>query len=371
MRYTAFAVLLGLTLSSPGKAQDVPSDVSFSISRAYLQRLMTEGPGGRTVGARFQTQLRMGDHSRVHRLDSDCELHVAGVFGGGPAADPGGLVVEPPNVCKLRVPPLPASGALSSEWEDLFSNEVTGHDCTVTGFPRIFTEHAQGGEAGSSNPDHVLEIHPATEIDCGATRLNFVPSIRVFPGMRKISDGSAVACLGERDLFVRERGDGPGAMYDFHEEGGMGAAGRCGNFVVVEAHVTREFIRQLDNGGDHVALARAWIGDSGPFPLKIYTYAGTDIDRDLAALLNNPDPQAALEHTVHGVLTYDYFTIAQVLQEPDPPHAWLPQARLSSFTEIRNPLSLVVFGRAASSAGAGGTGSGRGTHSHHGSMHRP
>ncbi len=329
---------------------DVPSDVTFSIQRAWLQSLLTGGPDGHSVGARWKESFVMGDHSNVHTLASDCELHAAAEPASGTApADPGGVVVEPPNVCKLANPALSKTGKLGARWTRYFDDNITGKTCDVVGFPRLFSEHAAGGEAGSSNPDHVVEIHPAISISCGGSTLDMASQLKIFAGMRQISDASAVACLDQRKLYVRQRGSGDNIRYEMEEEGAKGGGGRCGNFVVVDAHVTKAYIRKLTNGGDHVALADAWVGESGPFALKIYTYAGTKPDDAIAKLDANTKKSASVELELHGVLTYDYFTIAGVVQEDKGGghYDWKSASALQDYVEVPHPLALVVFGIAA------------------------
>jgi hypothetical protein len=344
VRLAAIAVLVASQLSS---AQDVPSDVTFTLKRAWLEQLLTEGPGGHSVGARWSAQFRMGEHSGVHAVGADCELHVAAKLPGNRTlGSPAGIVVEPPNVCKKRVPQLTPGGQLGARWAKYFDDHVTGANCEVAGFPRIFSEHAQGGEAGSSNPDHVIEIHPATSISCGGTTLDFLPLLTVVPGMRRITDNSAVACLDSRKLYVRLRGGVAQPRYEFLEEGAKGGNGRCGNFIVVDAHVSKEYIRALSNGTDHVALARVWIGESGPFPLKLYTYAGTPADAAIAALLASADESESVEMSLHGLLTYDYFTIVQTLQEDDGSGGFRWKSAMKDYAEVSHPLALVVFGAA-------------------------
>jgi hypothetical protein len=348
MKSGHLAVVALLVASQISFAQDVPSDVTFTLKRAWLEQLLTEGSGGRSVGARWSAHLKMGQHSGVHAVAADCELHAAGKLAGNlTLGSPAGIVVEPPNVCKKRVPQLPAGGQLGARWTKYFDDHVTGADCEVAGFPRIFSEHAQGGEANSSNPDHVVEIHPATSISCGGTTMDFLPLLTVVPGMKRITDNSAIACLEDRKLYVRMRGGTAQARYEFLEEGAKGGNGRCGNFIVVDAHVSKDYIRALSNGSDHVALARVWIGESGPFPLKIYTYAGTPEDAAVAALLASADENESLEMSLHGLLTYDYFTIAQTLQEDDGSGGFRWKSAMKDYVEVSHPLALVVFGQAS------------------------
>jgi len=339
--------LLVLLAFAPAVAQPVspPSDVSFNLKRSFLAGLMTGGTGGQPVGARWSVSLRMGAHSAVHGLEDDCEMHVAAKLPNNRViAHPAGIVVEPPNVCERRVPQIRQTGRIRKAWTDWFDDNVEGKSCVATGFPRVFTEHSAGGEDDGSNPDHVVEIHPATALSCGGVTLDFIRQIDVFPGMRRITDASTLACLERRRLYVRQRGSGSSVRYEFLEEGAQGGNARCGNFAIVDAHVGKEYLRTLTNGGDHLALAQAWIGESGPFPLKIYTYQGTPEDDRIAGLLADPDETKNIAMRLHGLLTYDYATIAGAVQ--DAHGAWLQPSALRDYKEIRNPLALVVFGEA-------------------------
>lgn len=347
----ALALVAALNATQLAAQDPVPSAVTFNLKRHFLDELMTSGPDQRTVGARWATRLRLGEHSRVHAVSADCEIHVgARMPNNRVIASPPGIVIEPPNVCRQRVPQIAQGGNRDSAWVRFFRS-VQDSTCEVTGFPRIFSEHAAGGGDGGSNPDHVIEIHPVTALTCGQTTMDFIPLVKIHPNMRKISSNSTRACLEERKLWVRQRGSGNQIRYEFAEEGAKGGSGgSCGNFVVVHAAIGKEYIRQLSNGGDHVALARAWVDSSGPFALKIYTYNGTPEDSALAQLDANPDSIATLEMNLHGLLTYDYFTIVQAVQEDDPgpdgQFDWRPALELRNFIEIRSPLALIVFGRA-------------------------
>jgi hypothetical protein len=345
-RLALVAALAVVTRAPILQAQDpLPSDVSFAIRRAWLEDLLTGGPGGRTVGLRWAAEMKMGERSNVHGLSADCELHVAARLPNNRLiAAPRGLVVEPPNVCRRRVPQISQTGAIGDAWTAYFDANVKDETCTVTGFPRIFTEHSAGGGGSGSNPDHVVEVHPVSELRCGADTINFVPLIRIFAGMRKIQANSARTCLEDRTLEVRQRGSGDQIRYEFAEAGAKGSGGSCGNFAVLDAHIGKDYLREMTNGGDYAALAQAWIGDSGPFPLKVYAYKGTAVGDSIAALLANPDDLAELRLSVHGLFTYDYFTIAQTIQ--DDARQWLPADSLKVWKPVPKPLAFVIYGLA-------------------------
>src|SRR4030081_4034129 len=98
--------LAAVVITSPLNAQGdhVPSDVTFNLRRSFLEELMTGGSTGHTVGARWKETLRMDQNSAVHPIASDCEIHVGAKIHNRVIASPPGIVVEPPNVCKSRVP---------------------------------------------------------------------------------------------------------------------------------------------------------------------------------------------------------------------------------------------------------------------------
>jgi len=345
----ALLVLLLATPLASLAAQPLPSDVTFNLRRDFLEELMSGGPGGRSVGARWTAALFMDSRSRVHDIGSDCELHVGARFGNNrKLAAPSGIVVEPPNLCKRRLPGVPTGGSNGTAWQGFFDANVIGRTCQVTGFPRVFSEHSSGGSTDGSNPDHVVEIHPVVAMTCGQQAMDFESILLYFSGMRAITPASAEACISDRRLFVRGNRVSNRDVYEFSEEGAKGSGGRCGNFVIVDAHLTKDYLRELSNGGDETALAQVWIGESGPYPLKLYAYKNTPTARRIAAFRTSGEDTTELELTLHGLLTYDYFTIAQALQRESQttPNTfeWIPMAEVRDWREVRRPLALVVFG---------------------------
>jgi hypothetical protein len=325
-------VCLLLTPPVAAAQDDDEHSMLFWISENYLHDLAEK----RTI--RYTFEMTMDDRSNVHGLASDCELHVAWLGAPG-LASPSAVVAEPPNLCKVRLDGVSSTGAIGTAWGNFFDSKIMGKSCVVTGFPRIFAEHVEGAGSGGSNADHVLEIHPALKILCeGSADLDFSPALKIFPGMRKITDESAAACIEKRKLWVRKE-DG---RYEFAEEGAKGSGGRCGNFVALEATIHADYVREFDKDdqgrGDHSAIAWVTAGDYGPFPLKIYTYRGTPEDKAVAEVSQGINPHRKLR--LHGLLTYDYFTITRAVQDKN--HHWLPE--IDEWREVYHPLALVVFG---------------------------
>lgn len=295
----------------------------FAISPDYLLQLET----GKTIEPTFS--LKLGEHSGVHKLQDDCEMHAAAVPQTAVFGSPNALVVEPPNVCKNTPSAVGGSGG---DWGSIFDG-LNGQTCQVTGFPRIFTEHASGS-SGASNPNHVFEIHPMTHLKCGGQELSFDSLLKVYSGMRAISPTTAADCINQRELFVRF--DPDSQEYVFREQGG-----RCGNFAIIEVQeVLASTIRSI--GGGHSAIARVSPDGQSNATLKIYTLAPSERDTWLSQLTtrgSNNDARVLL----HGLFTYDYFSVQKTLHpiggDWQQPLDWTP---------VRYPLAFVVFGQAES-----------------------
>lgn len=316
-----FLILAGGVTGSvrPALAQSADEDpFDFALSESYVRALAEKD----TVS--YTMPLNLGGHSKVHPIGNDCEMHIAGTA-PEELGTPGAVIVEPPNLCKQKAP---APG----KWESWADANVKGQDCEVTGFPRIFTEHATGGQ-GESNPDHVLEIHPALAMTCSATSvdIDFRPFLKMYKGMRRLKDQTAAECFQHRKLFVRKNG----ANYEFKQDGG----GSCGNFAVVSiALYKKEWVHEIHGG--HAAIVRAFAGQEGPFTMKVYTLAGTEADQILAGAVSGLSKSRLL---VHGMITYDYFNILRAVRNPD--KSWLSDSKLRAWTAVEFPVSLVLFGK--------------------------
>ena len=209
-------------------------------------------------------------------------------------------------------------------WGNLFDTEVINKRCDVTGFFRIFTEHAKG--SGASNADHVFEIHPATSIDCGS-EVSFSDRLKVFTGMSAILPKTADSCLQKRRLEVRfKRG-----RYEFRQSGGT-----CGNFVIIQvSEAARNDVSRVRGG--HSALVTATADGEHDLPLRIYTLAGSDADDWLADVDRNGMGDEPV--TLHGITTYDYRAIIHTIKGTG--GRWL---RPADWTQVDSPVALVILG---------------------------
>ncbi|PWT89579.1 MAG: hypothetical protein C5B55_11145, partial [Blastocatellia bacterium] len=254
----------------------------FKIAKPFMDTLLSQNT------LNFTLTAHTIDHSGLHDLKGDCEIHIAATPTSPAFGFPADLVAEPPNECKIAPPGTtghPSFNKLSDLWpakieQVMFNgkdNEGTpiGRTCTFTGFPRIFTEHAQNGGEKPSNPNHVFEIHPMLKAVCDGKQLSFGPqTLTVFQGMRKITPRSANACIRDRKLEMRF--DSSENAYFFRESGANSPhTGNCGNFAIVEIMAV-DFLRKV-NGG-HSAIARVSADGQSNTTLKVYTYDGTEMD---------------------------------------------------------------------------------------------
>jgi len=306
-------------------------EYDFAITPAFLQQLET----GRTILPTFR--VHVDARSKVKTLAEDCEVHLAGKLLDQTFGDPPDVISEPLNDCKfLPNATSPSPGKTNATWTTLIDQHIIGKDCSVTGYPRIFTEHVTTGEAGTSNPNHVFELHPALKIACdGETPLDFVNALTAPAGLRHITPESAETCLTTRTLSVRFK-DG---QYEFLQHAGTG----CGNFAIMEVGALNPAWIRATTGG-HSAIARVSADGTTRVSLKIYTLAGTVIDTWLAGLMSPAGQPSTIppdRSLIHGVITYDYFAMIRVLH-PVGASAWLQP---TDWTDVPFPLAFVVYGQ--------------------------
>lgn len=312
MRFFLFA--LALLLSTAAVAQSPPD---FVLTEAFLHQL------AQSSAAVIDMPVVLTHRTNnVHALANDCEMHLAGTPVGAKLADPSSVVVEPPNLCKFA----PTSGG---SWGAVFDSKVINRNCIATGYPRIFTEHAASGSAGGANPNHVLEIHPAIRLTCGADVIDFTGDLTYFAGMRSIKPATADDCVRSRAVSVRY--DPAEHRYDVLEQGGT-----CGNFAIAEIGFAEPKWIQAINGG-HTAIARVSLDGQSRTTLKLYTIAGTPADQWLASVkANGPGPDRVY---VHGMITYDYLSLVKAVRSKTG-HWTNP----TTWTKVDHPISLVLFG---------------------------
>lgn len=292
-------------------------DFDFWISESLIKRIAQENT------LMFPIRLRLTHRSRVHKLSSDCEIHIAAQpIDSSDKAGPPAFVVEPPNLCHFAEP----SGG---DWETMITNEMIDRDCTVWGFPRIYDEHLVGDET-PTNPHHMLEIHPALKIECdNAGTLDATTFLAHFAGMSEIQPSSAAKCFDTK-LWVRRNAGKQ--RYEFRAQRHK----HCGNFASFEYSVFDEWIRRLGNGG-HSALMRVRPEGMPLRTLKLYTYPGTAIDDIIESYLASAEVHQG--GVVHGMLTFDYFSIVRTIRSRT--GEWLP---VTDWAEVKFPLALVAFG---------------------------
>ena len=315
-------LVAGVPATGPGPFSDPQNISDFTVAKSFFEKL----ENARSIKATFD--LNLGVHSSIHPLKSDCEMHVVGKAVGPDLGWPSAVVVEPPNLCQFD--PEGNETQDTSSWLSVF-DDLSGKQCKVTGFPRIFTEHATGA-AGASNPNHVFEIHPALLINCGDQNISFDNFLKVFPGMRAISPSTTSSCITERKLEVRFNKDTQ--QYEFRESGG-----RCGNFAVIEVEaINPKWVYSV--GGGHSAIARVSPDGGTTVTLKLYTLSPSSIDSWLAAVATQTSGLASPK-LLHGLFTYDYYSIERVVH----PRGKDWQA-ISDWTPVPFPLALVIFGEA-------------------------
>jgi hypothetical protein len=316
-------LLLGLVLQlGPWAQQD--SEYDFAISQQFLRWIYDQHTIQPTLSIRLTERTK-----QVHRLEDDCEIHIAGI----PTmtlGEPSGLVIEPPNLCKFPPPGLTEtseSNLRKEVWPDYLDDSFMGKDCEVRGFFRIYTEHAQGS-MDPANPNHVFEIHPVTHIKAGSSEVSFGGFIKAFAGMSHVKPETAASIIADKALRVRYNSSAQ--QYEFLVQG------KTGNFAIVEVgNINRDWIRTIEGG--HSAIARVSPDGQSRASLKLYTLSGTDADAWLHAV--EQGQQSSRRILFHGLFTFDYFSIIKAVRTQS--GAWSTD---KGWRNVEFPMALVVFG---------------------------
>lgn len=324
MLRAATLFVLSAVLPAALRGQDSDATPSYWLTQTYVRELAKQN----SLLFRMPVKI-VGRTASVHPIGEDCEMHLAG-SAAMKIGFPGQVVVEPPNLCANSPPP-----ALGVSWGDVFDTHVLNKNCTAVGFPRLYAEHIKNGKP-PANPPHMVEIHPALELDCDNQQaIAFTSYLKIYPGMAAIQESSVEKCLSGFKMWVRRATADAVREYQFLED----RPSVCGNFAVVDAVVDPRYVRDV-NGG-HSAIAQVWAGDAGPYPLKVYTYADTPEDSAIVAVrrARNEEPDSPL--SLHGMLTVDYFAVLKTARTQR--GTW---RALSNWTPVKFPLALVVFGTA-------------------------
>jgi hypothetical protein len=300
----------------------------FAISKQYLQSFQALRTIQPTLKIRLDSRT-----SKVHKLGDDCESHIAGTP-EDQIGSPNDIVVEPPNLCKFPPPGKTATSETNLRdvvWPEYLDDNFMDKTCEVTGFLRIFTEHAQGSK-DAANPNHVFEIHPAIKMKTGNQEVLFDKFLMAIEGMRHIQPSTTAAIIN--DLTLKLRYNSTKNQYEFLVHG------KTGNFAIIEVgYVNKDWVKFT--GGGHSVIARVSPDGKSRTTLKLYTLSGTDSDTWLEGIMNGKSSSQRI--LLHGLFTFDYFSIIRALESKDSkdPKDWYTG---NDWIEIKYPLAFIVFG---------------------------
>jgi hypothetical protein len=297
---------------------------SFTMNPSFLTKMIELN----TIQPTFS--VRINAHGPLHSLATDCEMHVAGTPQNVSLGNPSAIIVEFPNWCEFN--PQGNLGdsfnTLKTKWDTFATNNLDQKTCDVTGFLRIFTEHASSG-GGATNPDHAYEYHPALSMKCGSNSFSFQDMLRASEGLRHISNGAASSCLSGRQLQVKFAHN----RYEFFESGG----GTCGNFVIVRVSSVNA-AQSLTIDGGHYAVVKATANGQTTSGVGLYTLSGSPLDSWLANAISHGGIGSSTK-VVHGVFTYNWQSIINSLKKPDG-----TLRRPTALTNIQPSLAIIAYG---------------------------
>jgi len=329
------ALILGSVLPaaiSPGPAANVPTSVDTAAAAKPAKPKPTKGAPpkefsipmknlidwSKTVVATIDA-VSIEGHSNVHPLASDCELH----FGGHSPnfrGDPDGMVLEPMNVCVQAFPGQTQNN--KSDWIN-FSNQITGTTVTVSGVPRIWPEHLDGGNE-PSNPNHAVEIHPLTLVRAGNQTFDFAPNVFAGEYEGGVKEPTALKIAENTSVAVSRVGDAAEISFK---------AGTIGNFTVLDIVIDRDSIAS-DGAGSFRMNGEVIIDDETSAPVRVVTVKGSPINADIEKLKGKKKKNISMQALV-------LFSLS--------PTALLDAANQSNGNPVavETPLQLILYGTAA------------------------
>lgn len=255
-------------------------------------------------------------HSKVHAIDSDCEVHLGGhspSFQG----DPDGLVLEPMNAC---VAPFPGKTEQNNADWIAFTNQITGTVVTVSGVPRIWPEHLVGGNE-PSNPNHAVEIHPLTTVVAAGQSFDFAPNIFAGDYTGGVGEPTALKIAQSTSVSVTRSGDSAEISF---------SAGTIGNFTVLDIVINKNSITS-DGAGSFRMDGDVVIDNSNKAPVHIVTVKGSPINAEMEKIKKKTRKNISMTALV-------LFSLS--------PEALLDAATKSQGTAVAvdTPIQLILYG---------------------------
>ena len=128
-------------------------------------------------------------------------------------------------------------------------------------------------EVSNSNPDHVVEIHPAVSMTCGDQKLNFLTGIRALDAFRFASYGTVESCLNEYRLSARWSSE--------RNEEEFLAQRRCSNWARIHVY---KIVEVRENAIGHRLRVVAGAANGGQQrPHTLYSIKGSPFDDSVVA----------------------------------------------------------------------------------------
>ncbi|HKN83504.1 MAG TPA: hypothetical protein VJW17_08710 [Pyrinomonadaceae bacterium] len=213
--------------------------------------------------------IKIEGNSAVHKEEADCEIHF-GAHSPSFKGDPSGLVLEPMNACSL---PFPGQPEQSNADYLNFAKRLKDTSVKVTGVPRIWPEHLEGG--GASNPDHAVELHPLTDVvESDGRETNFTANLSAGEFRGGVSSPTAQSIVKQTRVTVTRNGND--AQIDFF-------GGRIGNFTVLEVNVEPKSIA-ADGAGSFRMNGQVVLDDGENVPVSMVTVSASPFNDTIARL---------------------------------------------------------------------------------------
>jgi hypothetical protein len=269
----------------------------------------------------FQVPVAILHVGAVHPEHADCEANLSARLNGIKPGIPGLIVVEPPNLCKSR--PAEVGATEDVPWRQWFDRHALNTSCKVVGFVRLFNEHRVsaskgiGDNEGSSNPQHVVEIHPAMSIYCGNDTLDLSKGVRGITAMHFATAATTELCIRNYKISARWSTERDEIQFKLEQP-------RCPNWA--KMHIYEVFqVKENSNGHKLQVSGSPGTADEAQ-TLTFYSLKGSAFDDAVIAGRRQ-------------------FSDLQTLLTIDPAKVTaIARAKSREWGYLRDPIAFVVFG---------------------------
>lgn len=269
-------------------------------------------------------------NSRVHTLQSDCEMHFA-AFSPEYAGEPDGLVLEPMNLCVEDFFGKEDEELTQKENFDLwfvFGKDLKNKKVTAEGVPRIWPEHLKGQET-VTNPYHAFELHPLTKIVKGSeffdfTKFIYAPKNSKGNFYEGIKESTAETTFRTTSILVSKKQDA--VTVEFITDA------KIGNFRILNLSIDKSSIKKVSGG--HTMTGQVLFTSGKRYKTELISVSNTAFDQSVTKQSNKG------RWKVEALVLFS-LSPSKILEAAEKDDA---TPNDDTPVKVKNPIQLIIYG---------------------------